>query len=166
MHLLINILLSLVPVFLFLAVLVLLDSFKLLRLRSILLTIGVGSGVAIVSFFINSRLIDLLALLLRGASVGNDILDRNHAGPERGRGRIHPRSHDGENHRSRSWNRLLGNHNPAQDKAKGDTEKSNHASPRQKKRKRSPDPREILTIPERGAQGFEIRESFPGVGWC
>jgi RsiW-degrading membrane proteinase PrsW (M82 family) len=62
MQLLINILVSLVPVFLFLAALVLLDSFKLLRLRSILMTIGVGCGVAVVSFFINYRLIDALAL--------------------------------------------------------------------------------------------------------
>jgi RsiW-degrading membrane proteinase PrsW (M82 family) len=61
-QLLINILLSLVPVLLFLAALVLLDSFKLLRLRAILMTIGVGCGVALVSFLINSRLIDALSL--------------------------------------------------------------------------------------------------------
>ncbi len=53
-----NILFALVPVFLFLGALVVMDTFKLLRLRSVLLTIGVGCVVALTSFVINTWLLN------------------------------------------------------------------------------------------------------------
>jgi len=49
--------LGLVPVFLFLATLIFLDSFKLVGLRSIILAIVAGFGVAFLSFLINSWLL-------------------------------------------------------------------------------------------------------------
>ena len=54
--------LALLPVLIFLAVLVLLDSFKLLRFRALLVTIGVGAIVALVLVYVNSRLFDLLLI--------------------------------------------------------------------------------------------------------
>lgn len=53
--------LSLVPVFLFLTGLVLLDSFKLVRVRSILLAIGFGSLSALASLGVNIVLADAMA---------------------------------------------------------------------------------------------------------
>jgi RsiW-degrading membrane proteinase PrsW (M82 family) len=61
-----QIILSLAPVLLFLAGLVLLDSFKLVRLRSILIAIGVGGLAAFASLVVNTWLVDLLPL--RGMS--------------------------------------------------------------------------------------------------
>lgn len=52
---------SLLPVFLFLAVLIFLDSYKLLKFTSILKTILIGSIVAIVCLVINKHLINLFA---------------------------------------------------------------------------------------------------------
>ena len=57
---LIRIGISLFPVFLFLAALIFLDSFKLVRLRSILQTIFIGCIVAVVCLFINNNLSKLL----------------------------------------------------------------------------------------------------------
>ncbi|MCI0696666.1 PrsW family intramembrane metalloprotease [candidate division KSB1 bacterium] len=51
---LVKILVSLLPVFLFLAALVFLDSYKLVKLRSILLTLLAGAIVAVVCLLINS----------------------------------------------------------------------------------------------------------------
>ncbi|MDZ7291758.1 MAG: PrsW family intramembrane metalloprotease [candidate division KSB1 bacterium] len=58
---LVKILASLFPVFLFLAALVFLDSFKLVRLRAILLTIFVGCVVAAVCLLLNSWLLQRFA---------------------------------------------------------------------------------------------------------
>lgn len=57
-HSFVEILVSLLPVFLFLAALIFLDSFKLISLRSTLLTIGIGVLVALLSMLINSMLMD------------------------------------------------------------------------------------------------------------
>ncbi|MCU0643866.1 MAG: PrsW family intramembrane metalloprotease, partial [bacterium] len=56
MFILIKIALSLFPVLLFLIALVSLDSYKLVRLRSIVLTIFIGGIVAIVAYFLNNWL--------------------------------------------------------------------------------------------------------------
>lgn len=61
---LIRIVISLVPVFIFLTVLIFLDSYKLVRLRSILRTIVVGCIVAIVCLFGNSWLLQFLNINL------------------------------------------------------------------------------------------------------
>lgn len=57
-----QIILSLSPVLLFLAGLVLLDSFKLVKFRSILIAIGVGGLSAIASLLVNTALVDVLPL--------------------------------------------------------------------------------------------------------
>ena len=54
--------LSLVPVFLFLAGLVVLDSFKLVKLRAILITIAVGGVSALASLTANTLLMDAIPL--------------------------------------------------------------------------------------------------------
>ncbi|HEY5615538.1 MAG TPA: PrsW family glutamic-type intramembrane protease [Bacteroidota bacterium] len=54
--------LSLVPVFLFLAGLVVLDSFKLVKLRAILITIAVGGVSALASLAVNTLLMDATPL--------------------------------------------------------------------------------------------------------
>jgi len=51
---------SLFPVFIFLAVLVFLDSFKLVKFRVILITIAIGCLVALASMFINKGLLSFL----------------------------------------------------------------------------------------------------------
>jgi RsiW-degrading membrane proteinase PrsW (M82 family) len=53
----IKILLSLLPVFLFLLALIFLDSYKLVKLRSIVQTILIGCVVAVASFVLNNRLL-------------------------------------------------------------------------------------------------------------
>ncbi len=53
MQTLFEILTSILPVFLFLGLLLLLDSFKLVKWRQVLLTIGIGSAVALFCFLIN-----------------------------------------------------------------------------------------------------------------
>jgi RsiW-degrading membrane proteinase PrsW (M82 family) len=53
---------SLFPVFFFLMILIFLDSFKLVKLRSIILTLSIGTVAAVVSFFINNMIMDLLAI--------------------------------------------------------------------------------------------------------
>lgn len=57
-HSFVEILVSLFPVFLFLAALIFLDSYKLISLRSTLLTIGVGVLIALLSLLINITLLD------------------------------------------------------------------------------------------------------------
>ncbi len=51
---------SLLPVFIFLAVLIFLDSFKLVKLRIILITIAIGGLVALASMFINKGFLTYL----------------------------------------------------------------------------------------------------------
>jgi RsiW-degrading membrane proteinase PrsW (M82 family) len=58
----IRILLGLLPVFVFLATLILIDSFKLVRFRSIVQAIVVGCVVAVVCYLINSTLAGVLPL--------------------------------------------------------------------------------------------------------
>ncbi|MGD8627865.1 MAG: PrsW family glutamic-type intramembrane protease [bacterium] len=53
MRIVANIVVSLGPVFAFLVVLMLLDTFKLIRLRAVILTIGIGCGAALVCYLIN-----------------------------------------------------------------------------------------------------------------
>jgi RsiW-degrading membrane proteinase PrsW (M82 family) len=53
---------SLLPVFIFLAALIFLDSYKLVKFRSVLQTIGVGCVVALVCFFFNGWLSKLLSV--------------------------------------------------------------------------------------------------------
>ncbi len=57
-----QVVLSLSPVLLFLAGLVFLDSFKLVKFRSILITIGVGGLSALASLVVNTALIDAIPL--------------------------------------------------------------------------------------------------------
>lgn len=57
-----NVLVSLLPIFLFLAALIFLDSYKLVRLRSVLLTIGMGCIIALFSFYISTFIIDKLRM--------------------------------------------------------------------------------------------------------
>ena len=57
MHSILDMGVSLVPVFIFLAALIYLDTFKLIRLRSILWTIGVGCLVAIIAFVLNTNIL-------------------------------------------------------------------------------------------------------------
>ena len=52
-----NIVVSLGPVFAFLVVLMLLDTFKLLKLRTVLLTIGIGCGAALICYLINKTVL-------------------------------------------------------------------------------------------------------------
>lgn len=54
-----NVLISLLPVLVFLAALVLLDSFKLVRLRSIVGTIVVGCAAALICYVINTSFLEL-----------------------------------------------------------------------------------------------------------
>src|SRR5574342_1140362 len=54
---LIHLFVAILPVLAFLVTLVLLDSFKLIRFRAIILTLGVGSLVAVLCLFLNSFLI-------------------------------------------------------------------------------------------------------------
>ncbi len=53
-----NVFISLLPVFVFLIVLVYLDSYKLIKLRWVIVTIAVGAGLAIVALFINAGLLE------------------------------------------------------------------------------------------------------------
>jgi RsiW-degrading membrane proteinase PrsW (M82 family) len=63
MHIrLIELILGLLPVLLFLAGLVFLDSYKLVGLRAVLVTIAVGGAVALLSLLVNSWLVELLDL--------------------------------------------------------------------------------------------------------
>jgi RsiW-degrading membrane proteinase PrsW (M82 family) len=55
---------SLLPVFLFLGALIILDSFKLVALRAILVTIVIGWIAAILSYFVNSMIIEQADLSL------------------------------------------------------------------------------------------------------
>ncbi len=61
---LIRIAVSLLPVFLFLTALIFLDSYRLVRLRAVLVTILVGSIVSGASYFINTGIVELLNLQL------------------------------------------------------------------------------------------------------
>ncbi|UCF79431.1 MAG: PrsW family intramembrane metalloprotease [Candidatus Eiseniibacteriota bacterium] len=61
-HNLIRILISVLPVAIFLLALVFLDSYKLVRLRAVLLTVAVGFIVAFACTFVNNTLIELLDL--------------------------------------------------------------------------------------------------------
>jgi RsiW-degrading membrane proteinase PrsW (M82 family) len=60
----VKILVSLLPVFLFLAALIFLDSYKLVKLRSILQTILTGGVVAVVCLLVNSWILQLSSLKL------------------------------------------------------------------------------------------------------
>jgi RsiW-degrading membrane proteinase PrsW (M82 family) len=55
-----KIVLSLVPVFVFLIALVYLDSYKLIRFRSVLLSIGIGCTAAVAAFAINTFLLHIV----------------------------------------------------------------------------------------------------------
>ena len=57
-HFIINILVSLVPVFLFLSALVFLDTYKLIKFKSILIAIVMGCITALVSLLVNTLLLD------------------------------------------------------------------------------------------------------------
>jgi RsiW-degrading membrane proteinase PrsW (M82 family) len=57
-----NILISLLPVTVFLVTLIFLDSYKLVRFRILLLAIGAGAGAAVLSYFLNSEMMHLLRL--------------------------------------------------------------------------------------------------------
>lgn len=59
-HSLVRIAVSLLPVFLFLAALIFLDSYRLVRFRSVLLAILVGSIVSAACYFINNRIVEFL----------------------------------------------------------------------------------------------------------
>ena len=70
---------SVVPVFLFLGALVLLDSYKLIAFRSILLAVGVGAVAALVGYFVNESLrpalgFDMSRYSVLGAPVVEEIL--------------------------------------------------------------------------------------------
>jgi len=56
---------SVVPVFLFLGALVLLDSYKLIALRSILLAVAAGAVAAVAGYFVNISLMESLGLDLK-----------------------------------------------------------------------------------------------------
>jgi RsiW-degrading membrane proteinase PrsW (M82 family) len=58
----VNILASLLPIFLFLIALVFLDSYKLVKFRSILLAIGIGCIVALASYYVNTFIIERFRL--------------------------------------------------------------------------------------------------------
>ncbi len=62
MNVLINIIISLAPVCVFLIALIFLDSFKLVRLRSLLQTIGIGIGIALICYWITGWVLDHLAV--------------------------------------------------------------------------------------------------------
>lgn len=55
-----EILLSLAPVFIFLAVLIVFDSYKLVSFRSVIIAIGIGAIIAIFSFGVNTAIQNLL----------------------------------------------------------------------------------------------------------
>ncbi|MFQ5454215.1 MAG: PrsW family glutamic-type intramembrane protease, partial [Candidatus Zixiibacteriota bacterium] len=55
----VKIIISLTPVFLFLAALIFLDSYKLVKLRSVLFTIFIGGAVAVICLLLNSWLLEL-----------------------------------------------------------------------------------------------------------
>ena len=57
-----RILLGLLPVFVFLAALIVIDSFKLVRFRALVWAIVAGSLVAVICYLLNSRLADTLGL--------------------------------------------------------------------------------------------------------
>jgi len=61
----IPVLLSLTPVILFLGILKLLDSFKLLRMRDVLLAILIGTAAAMISYFINRFFLGTVKLNLK-----------------------------------------------------------------------------------------------------
>ncbi len=70
---------SLLPVFLFLAVLIFLDSYKLVKLRDVIITILIGCGVAYVAFFVNRFALDSTAIDIRlyaryGAPLTEEVL--------------------------------------------------------------------------------------------
>ncbi len=60
---------SVVPVFLFLGALVLLDSYKLIALRAILLAVGAGAVSAVASYYVNISLMQNIGLSLRHYTV-------------------------------------------------------------------------------------------------
>jgi RsiW-degrading membrane proteinase PrsW (M82 family) len=68
----VKVVISITPVFIFLIVLILLDSFKLVRLRMILQSILAGSGVALVCLVVNGWILNLnwLELSVYSRSVG------------------------------------------------------------------------------------------------
>ncbi len=59
---LLSVAVSVLPVFLLLVALVLIDSYKLVALRAVLLSVGAGVGVGVVSYFVNTWLAPELAL--------------------------------------------------------------------------------------------------------
>lgn len=59
---------SLLPVFAFLIALIYLDSFKLVTLRSVLVTVGIGAGSALLAMLVNGELIDRIAISSHGFS--------------------------------------------------------------------------------------------------
>ena len=60
MDFVINIIISLSPVFLFLIVLIFLDSFKLIKRRSLIFTIMIGAGIALVCYRINIWMLEYI----------------------------------------------------------------------------------------------------------
>jgi len=68
-HYLIRICLCIIPVLVFLVSLVLLDSFKLVRLRSVLAAIVAGLVAAVVCFFVNGKLLDITGLPISSYSL-------------------------------------------------------------------------------------------------
>ncbi len=57
-----NMLISLLPVTVFLVTLIFLDSYKLVRFRILLLAIGAGAAAAVSSYFLNSGMMDVLRI--------------------------------------------------------------------------------------------------------
>ncbi|NIR50899.1 PrsW family intramembrane metalloprotease [candidate division KSB1 bacterium] len=62
MTVLVNISISLLPVFIFLGALIVFDSYKLVKLRSVLRTILIGCVVALICMLVNSRLLELFSI--------------------------------------------------------------------------------------------------------
>lgn len=60
---------SVIPVFLFLAALVLIDSYKLISLRAVLLSVAAGAAAAIAGYFVNVWLLPELGMELRRYSM-------------------------------------------------------------------------------------------------
>lgn len=61
---LLKIIISLLPVFVFLTLLIFMDSYKLLKFHSVVLTIGFGCSAAILSYFINNLTINIFEINL------------------------------------------------------------------------------------------------------
>jgi hypothetical protein len=57
-----SILLSLLPVFLFLTALIVLDSYKLVTFRAVGVTIGIGCVIAVCAFLLNTVIFDFLGV--------------------------------------------------------------------------------------------------------